>query len=101
MSSGSHQNYTRVWANELNVPIFSIDYRLAPKDPFPAALNDVWQVYYWLIEYGEAFLGIKPEKIFVSHVYLGVVMRPISQGISAVLASKAIWSTSAPSSSSP
>lgn len=30
MSSGSHQNYTRVWANELGVPIFSIDYRLAP-----------------------------------------------------------------------
>lgn len=30
MSSGSHQNYTRVWANELDIPIFSIDYRLAP-----------------------------------------------------------------------
>ena len=30
MSSGSHQNYTRVWANELNVPIFSVDYRLSP-----------------------------------------------------------------------
>ncbi len=32
MSSGSHQSYTRMWANELNVPIFSVDYRLAPKD---------------------------------------------------------------------
>ena len=42
MSSGSHQTYTRLWANELGVPIFSIDYRLAPKDQFPAALNDVW-----------------------------------------------------------
>jgi len=30
MSSGSHQSYTRMWANELNIPIFSVDYRLAP-----------------------------------------------------------------------
>lgn len=50
MSSGSHQNYTRMWANELaGVPVFSIDYRLAPKDTFPAALNDVWQSYYWIV----------------------------------------------------
>jgi len=42
MSSGSHQTYTRLWANELEVPIVSIDYRLAPQDQFPVALNDVW-----------------------------------------------------------
>jgi hormone-sensitive lipase len=65
MSSGSHQNYTRIWANELKVPIFSVDYRLAPKDKFPAALNDVWQVYYWIVRYSEAFLGIKPGKIIL------------------------------------
>jgi hormone-sensitive lipase len=32
MSSASHQCYTRLWADSLGVPIFSIDYRLAPKD---------------------------------------------------------------------
>jgi len=42
MSSATHQNYTRKWANELNVPVFSIDYKLAPQDPFPAAVNDCW-----------------------------------------------------------
>lgn len=52
MSSSSHQNYTRIWANELGVPIFSIDYRLAPKWKFPCALVDCWQVYQWLIERG-------------------------------------------------
>lgn len=29
-SSEGHQTYTRQWARELNVPIFSVDYRLAP-----------------------------------------------------------------------
>lgn len=35
MSSRSHQNYTRRWANSLNVPVFSIDYGLSPDNPFP------------------------------------------------------------------
>ena len=66
MSSGSHQTYTRIWANELEgVPIFSVDYRLAPGHTFPAAINDVWQVYYWICEHAETFLGIKPEKIIL------------------------------------
>jgi hormone-sensitive lipase len=65
MSSASHQTYTRVWANEIGIPVFSVDYRLAPADAFPAAINDVWQVYYWIVLHAETFLGIKPEKIFV------------------------------------
>jgi hormone-sensitive lipase len=28
-------------------------------------LNDVWQVYYWIIENAEACIGIKPEKIIL------------------------------------
>jgi len=69
MSSGSHQNYTRIWANETGVPVFSIDYRLSPKWQFPAALNDVWQVYFYLIERGCLELGINggrpPKRIVV------------------------------------
>jgi len=63
MGSGSHQTYTRVWANETGFPIFSVDYRLAPDHPFPAALNDCWQVYYWLVMNSEKELGIKPRRI--------------------------------------
>lgn len=54
-----------MWANDTNIPVFSIDYRLSPKYAFPAALNDVWQTYHWLVENAESKLGIKPNKIIL------------------------------------
>lgn len=66
MSSSSHQSYSRRYANELNIPVFSIDYRLAPEHPYPAALNDVWQAYYWIVNNCITQFGIKPEKIIVT-----------------------------------
>ena len=30
LSSSSSQNFTRRWANALEVPVFSIDYRMPP-----------------------------------------------------------------------
>ena len=63
MSSHSHQNYSRIWANEVGVPIFSIDYRLSPLAAFPDALNDCWQVYYWLVLNAEKHLGIRPDQV--------------------------------------
>jgi hormone-sensitive lipase len=63
MSSFSHQSYLRTWANKLPVPIFSIDYRLSPEFPFPAALDDIWQLYTWIVNYAESSLNIIPNKI--------------------------------------
>ncbi len=42
MSSRSHQTYSRKWANKLGVPVFSVDYRKAPKFPYPYGLDDCW-----------------------------------------------------------
>mmetsp|Transcript_38777 Transcript_38777/g.28668 ORF Transcript_38777/g.28668 Transcript_38777/m.28668 type:complete len:309 (+) Transcript_38777:1620-2546(+) len=66
MNSAAHQSYTRLWANNLNIPVFSVDYRLSPQYKFPAALNDVWQVYYWLVENAEAIMGLKVDKIILA-----------------------------------
>ena len=34
-TSKSHQSYLRQWSRNLNMPIFSVDYSLAPQAPFP------------------------------------------------------------------
>ena len=58
MSSASMRILIRPWCKTLNMVHFSIDYRLAPKDPYPAALDDVWQAYLWILNYCESILGI-------------------------------------------
>lgn len=35
-----------------NMAVFSLDYRLAPEHPFPAALDDAVQAYEWLLNQG-------------------------------------------------
>ena len=47
--SSAHQNYTRKWAIELGIPVFSVDYRLAPKNPYPDPVNDCYQAYVWIV----------------------------------------------------
>ena len=64
-STFSHQVYTSRWAAEMDAPVFSIEYRLAPKYPYPDGLDDVWQAYTWLVKYSHKFLGVTPKKIIL------------------------------------
>lgn len=48
MSSSSHQNYLRQWCNNVNIPIFSVDYWLAPEHQFPCQLIDLLATYLFL-----------------------------------------------------
>jgi hormone-sensitive lipase len=44
-----------------------VDYRLSPEYSFPSALDDVYQIYTWLIGKGENNLNLK-----IKNIILGV-----------------------------
>lgn len=66
MSSSSHQNYLLKWAKELKLPIFGIDYRLAPDAKYPDLPNDVFRSYVWILAFLTEVLKVNPKKIIVS-----------------------------------
>jgi epsilon-lactone hydrolase len=48
-------------ARHTGIPVLVPDYRLAPEDPFPAAIDDAVAVYCWLVEQ-----GFEPGRIVIS-----------------------------------
>lgn len=61
-SSKAHLVYLNEWAIQLNVPILSIDYSLAPESPYPRALNEMVYAYCWALNNSD-LLGTTCEKI--------------------------------------
>lgn len=65
----SHARNTQL-VRELGVPLVSVDYRLAPEHPFPAALEDTYAALRWLADEAPA-LGADPARIVVHGVSAG------------------------------
>lgn len=49
-SPRSYRGVTSRLSTATRLPIFTVDYRLAPEHPFPAAPDDVSQAYRWLLD---------------------------------------------------
>jgi monoterpene epsilon-lactone hydrolase len=60
-SPQSHRAITAGLARLLQGRVFSLDYRLAPESPFPAAVDDAAAAYQWLLN-----SGTRPENIAVA-----------------------------------
>ena len=48
-SVDTHDVFCRELCNAAGVSVLSVDYRLAPEDPFPAAVDDAWLAYRWAL----------------------------------------------------
>ena len=59
----SHAVCSRI-AKELSIIVASVDYRLAPEDPFPAGLDDCVAVLAWMHDRADA-LGIDADRVAV------------------------------------
>lgn len=61
----THDGFCRMLANHGNCHVVSVDYRLAPEHPFPAAVEDAVSAYRWTLEHsGE--LNIDPDRLAVA-----------------------------------
>jgi acetyl esterase/lipase len=49
-SPRTHRPLIAAIAYETGARVLALDYRLAPEHPYPAALEDAWLAYWWLLE---------------------------------------------------
>ncbi|XP_064201694.1 hormone-sensitive lipase-like [Anguilla rostrata] len=81
-----HQNYLRSWAQDLGVPILSVDYSVAPEAPFPRALEECFYAYCWALKHCH-LLGSTGERVCLAgdsaggNLGITVAMRAMSQGV--------------------
>jgi acetyl esterase/lipase len=69
------------WVTELGLAVLSVDYRLAPEHPFPAAFDDCYATLCWFAEHASRY-GVDPGPLIVAGSSAG-------GGIAAALALKA------------
>ncbi|CAB1351234.1 unnamed protein product, partial [Coregonus sp. 'balchen'] len=85
-TSKSHENYLKSWSKDLNVPILSVDYSLAPEAPFPRALEECFYAYCWALKDCH-LLGSTAERVCLAgdsaggNLCITMSMRAISSGV--------------------
>ncbi|KJE91855.1 hormone-sensitive lipase [Capsaspora owczarzaki ATCC 30864] len=85
-SSKSHEIYLREWTRELDCPIVSVDYTLAPDAPYPQALFECLFTYVWALK-NAARLGTTAETVILAgdsagaNLCLTVALKCVELGI--------------------
>ncbi|CAI9580407.1 unnamed protein product [Staurois parvus] len=85
-TSKSHEPYLKIWAQELEAPILSVDYSLAPEAPFPRALEECFYAYCWALKHCQ-LLGSTGERICLAgdsaggNLCITVALRAASVGV--------------------
>ena len=65
MSSYRYQPFAREWVKNTRSVMFCIDYGLAPERPYPHAIEDIWQAYYWIMEHAHKYMNVQPKNVVV------------------------------------
>jgi len=61
----THDNVCAALVDEAGTSVLSVDYRLAPEDPFPAALHDCYAAVEWATEFGHR-VKCDPDRVAVA-----------------------------------
>ena len=83
-SSRTHRGFASHLSEYSGMPAFAIDYRLAPEHPFPAAEDDGFAAYRWLLDQGH-----DPAKLVIAgdsaggHLAVALALRARSEGLPA------------------
>ncbi|XP_007232503.1 hormone-sensitive lipase isoform X2 [Astyanax mexicanus] len=85
-TSKSHEPYLKSWSQDLNAPVLSVDYSLAPEAPFPRALEECFYAYCWAIKHHN-LLGWTGERVCLAgdsaggNLCVTVSMRAVAHGV--------------------
>jgi acetyl esterase len=72
----SHDGLCRLFAAEGGFQVIAVEYRLAPENPWPAAVDDAWAAFQW-IEANAADLGVDGGRIAVGGDSAGATLSAI------------------------
>jgi acetyl esterase len=75
-SIDTHEGLCRMLANSSGCRVYSVEYRLAPEHPFPAAVEDAYFATRWLCEHARE-VGIDPARVAVGGDSFGATLAAV------------------------